>query len=213
MKYSSHIVAGDNRGSTAESGANRRESFDMAEDQEPTLPPHPPATVFAETQGENLDMTAEDEEPTLPPHPPAATTYGQTLPINKRKRSVASQQLFSDSSDQPLFSSDDDPAAENYQDGQNRRKKKSTSLFDRSHRTFERQADSGVFMGSDASFDSIFEGIPVPPPAASRLPLPVPQYTQVPRSSQKDDRTPAEKVALGKIEQCIASETEKVDLS
>lgn len=182
--------------------------------------------VSTETQGEFFEMAEDQEEPTLPPHPPSAT-YGQGLPMNKRKRSVASQQLFSDSSDQPLFSSDDDPAAENYQDGRHRCKRQYTSLFDRQHpvpdtpeessaararRKFERHVDSGVFMGSDASFDSNLD-IPVPPPAASRLPLPVPQYIQVPRSSQKDDRTPAEKEAVRKIERCIAGDTDMIDLS
>lgn len=166
-------------------------------------------------------MTVDQEEPTLPPYPAEAGDE-RMLPLNKRKRSIASQ-LFSDSSEPAIFSSDDDPDAENYQNGQGRHKRQYVGLWDRQQpvieaessvarekRKFERQVDSGVFLGSDASTDSILDDLP-PPPAASRLPGS--QFVQVPRSSQTPSLSHAEAAAQRAIQQCIDTGNETIDLS
>lgn len=173
------------------------------------------------------DASENHEEPTLPPHPtPSEREQAPCLALNKRKRSTVSQ-LMSDSSEMPIFSSDDDPAAENYRDGHGRQKRQYTGSWDRqeplqesdpraaspasrTRRKLERQVDSGIFMGSDASLDSAFD-VPLPAPPAWRLPGP--QFTQVPRSSRPLSLSPAEAEARRRIQQCIDADSEAVDLS
>lgn len=163
-------------------------------------------------------MGESQEEPTLPPH-----RSGDERPssFTKRKRSIASH-LFSDSSDVPLFSSDDDPAVENYVEGRRVKKQYAGPWFkqhqsasgpseSRAKRTFERQVDSGVFMGSDTSIDDILDHIP--PPPASRLPEINQAPTQAPRSSQTVLPPPIEAEAMRRIQHCIDHGTETVDLS
>lgn len=173
------------------------------------------------------DTSEDQEEPTLPPHPaPSEREEASFLALNKRKRGTISQ-LMSDSSEMPIFSSDDDPAAENYRDGHGRQKRKYTGSWDRqqplqesdaradspatrTRRKLERQVDSGIFMGSDASLDSAFD-VPCPAPRAWRLPGP--QFSQVPRSSRPLSLSPAEAEARRRIQQCIDADSESVDLS
>lgn len=216
----------------------------MAEtQQEPTLPPstnHRPDMVAQGQEFSNdapprtppdvddlglpMDVPEDQEEPTLPPHPASieqdAAPY---LVPNKRKRSTILQ-LMSDSSEMPIFSSDDDPAAENYRDGQGRQKRQYTGSWDRQQpiqdhspqpesrvkRKFERQVDSGVFLGSDVSADSSFDGLPVRP-SASRLGYP--QFTQIPRSSRQWVLSPAEAEARRRILHCLETANETIDLS
>lgn len=163
-------------------------------------------------------MAEADEEPTLPEYP-SRNDLGyedsQPQPLSKRKRSYASH-MFSDSSEPAIFSSDNDPAAENYFQGP-RQKKQYRGTWDdqqpidatsgqssaaRGKRKFERQVDSGVFMGSD-DLDPDFP----PPPAASRMP----QFNSI--SSQRSNLDAPESRALRIIRQCVDGGRLNVDLS
>lgn len=127
------------------------------------------------------------------------------------------------SSDPAFFSSDDDPSADNYHT-QERRKKKFQGPWYRqrpadeglpdsnevnpkkSKRKFERQFDSGVFMGSDGTDmdDAGEEFEPVP----ASLPLRHSRVTQ----SQKAAPT-LEELAQGQIQRCLEDGEESIDLS
>lgn len=179
-------------------------------------------------------------EPSLPPHP-AVSWDAQTQTFAKRKRSTASQ-VFSDSSDPAIFSSDDDPALDNYVQGRHKKKRYVGSWFQQrpassdsglslcpgssgrpastSKRPFV-PVDSGVFMGSDTSADDILDELPparpnrndaVFPPATTTRP-PAPQLIQVPRLSHKGKLSEAEAKAQEIIRQCIDRGIEAVDLS
>lgn len=163
-------------------------------------------------------MAEEQEEPTLPEYPSVDRyddEYSQARPLSKRKRSYASH-MFSDSSEPAIFSSDNDPAAENYIQGP-RQKKQYRGTWDdqqpidgtpeessaaRGKRKFERQVDSGVFMGSD-DWDPDFP----PPPAASRMP----QFNTI--ASQRAPLDPVESLALQIIRRCVDGGQMSVDLS
>lgn len=163
-------------------------------------------------------MAEHEEEPTLPSMRSANDDDQEeplpSLPYPKRKRSVASH-LFSDSSDVPVFSSDDDPAAENYAQGRRTKKRFVGPWFTSSQpnapiasasaskkRTLQ-QVDSGVFMGSDASIDDILDHIP--PPSKSRLPgLKHKQPAQPPSP---------EALARSRIKACLDLGQEVIDLS
>ncbi|ROV93824.1 hypothetical protein VMCG_08816 [Cytospora schulzeri] len=133
--------------------------------------------------------TREEREPSLPPIP-AISWDAQTQSFAKRKRSTASH-IFSDSSDPAIFSSDDDPALDNYVEGRRNKKRYVGSWFQQhpapgisdsgitvSHRPASRgkrafvPVDSGVFMGSDGSIDDILDELP-PPPANTKVFPPV----------------------------------------
>jgi len=124
------------------------------------------------------------------------------------------------SSDPAIFSSDDDPSAENYT--QERRKKKYRGPWFRqrpaspqesqereshkkSKRTFERHFDSGVFMGSDGTDGGEeledFE-------KTALLPLRQSRATQ----SAKPLPSP-EELAQGQIQLCLEEGNESIDLS
>lgn len=177
----------------------------------------------------------EDREASLPPIP-AVSWDAQTQSLAKRKRSTASQ-IFSDSSDPAVFSSDDDPALDNYVEGRHKKKRYVGSWFQqhpapgsfdsgiaagrrpasRGKRAFV-PVDSGVFMGSDGSVDDILDELPPPrtnttvfPPVLAR-PIPA-QLSQVPRGSQTSQLTEAEANAQALIRRCIDDGDEKVDLS
>lgn len=173
-----------------------------------------------------IDALEDQEEPTLPPYHAASDQDGAPfLTFNKRKRSTVSQ-LMSDSSEMPIFSSDDDPAAENYRDGHGRQKRQYTGSWDcqqpikpsglraesRMRRKLERQVDSGIFMGSDASIDSSLDGLPIQPPAPAWKLL-GPQFTQVPRSARQLEVSAAEVEARRRIQHCLDADNETVDLS
>ncbi len=117
------------------------------------------------------------DEPTLPRHPAVSwDVQKQTISRSgKHGRHDDAPPLISTSSDPAVFSSDDDPALDNYAQG--RRKKKlyvgawyaqqpatagapSSDLSQHqpghhSKRTLERQLDSGVWMGSDGTGASL----------------------------------------------------------
>jgi hypothetical protein len=154
------------------------------------------------------------------------------LPLPKRAWHPASETFSSNtkrvrrcsppiSSDPALFSSDDDPSADNYT--QERRKKKyrgpwynqrlasdASGEHDpgrKSKRPFERQFDSGVFMGSDGTdideesvvqFERERGSIPSLQFSAARIVTPLPS---------------AEDLASRLIQQCLEYGTESIDLS
>ncbi|KAF3765148.1 hypothetical protein M406DRAFT_218891, partial [Cryphonectria parasitica EP155] len=135
-------------------------------------------------------------------------------------------QLFSDSSELAIFSSDDDPAVENYTQG--RRKKQYVGPWDRQRpvedheddhlpgpaaqkRKFQRQHDSGVYLGSDDK--SSCDGIPSEPPPPPAEPFSLSQAYQVPRSSQAAGISPAEAEARRRILYRMEQGDEWIDLS
>lgn len=127
------------------------------------------------------------------------------------------------SSDPAIFSSDDDPSADNYT--QERRKKKFRGPWYRqrpaseegsqdateceqkkSKRTFERQFDSGVFMGSDGTdMDESMEEFET---RAASLPLRQSRATEIVKTAP----TP-EELAQGRIQRCLEDGDESIDLS
>ena len=188
-------------------------------------------------EDQDQDQPTDDREASLPPLP-AVSWDAQTQSFAKRKRSTASQ-IFSDSSDPAIFSSDDDPALDNYVEGRRKKKRYVGSWFQQqpapgssdsaiSHRPDSRgkrafvPVDSGVFMGSDGSFDDILDELPPPrankPTFSSALPsvlaeLVGPQLNKIPRGSQSPQLTEAEAKAQSLIQRCIEHGEEKVDLS
>jgi hypothetical protein len=177
------------------------------------------------------------EEPTLP-HFPSVSWNSETQTFNNtrkraRSRVEAPAQLFSNSSDPAVFSSDDDPSLENYVQGTRHRKKRYVGSWyqqqslassdsalgeeirapqprPKGKRTFERTVDSGVWMGSDDSTDLDFDDADVgqflqPPP--SRLP-----QLNVSRKSATTV-SEAERAARTKITTAIEASNENIDLS
>lgn len=140
--------------------------------------------------------------------------------VRTRRSSAAS--AFN-SSDPAVFSSDDDPALDNYVEGRKKRKyvgtwfrqepvASSDSAFEDSHsrplpkarRSFKRQLDSGVWMGSDSTDDG-FEELQLPvqpklPELAQPAPAPRPQISS------------AERHARSIIQMCLDDGEETVDL-
>ncbi|CAJ2504002.1 Uu.00g113960.m01.CDS01 [Anthostomella pinea] len=168
------------------------------------------------------------DEPTLPSLPTVAWDSETQTFRNTRKRNrdlAPAPPLFSNSSDPAVFSSDDDPNVDNYAHGRHRKKRyvgswyqqqsaSSDSAFSdertlpaKGKRTFERQVDSGVWMGSDSSLD--FEddmSIQFDTPAESKLPQL--KYTQA-----VGTKSPTEDMVRLKIQTAIDNGDENIDLS
>ncbi|KAK4219024.1 CCR4-NOT transcription complex subunit 6-like-B [Rhypophila decipiens] len=169
-------------------------------------------------------MAEEPSLPTLPP--PLPRTEGR-----KRGRGADGPPsgLSSNSSDPAIFSSDDDPALDNYVHG--RRKKRYVGTWYDQHpvssdsadsalgedmgprlpklpkRKFRRQADSGVYLGLEGSTDTD-DGFELEP-CAAKLPLP-------PRNPQPVVRktiSPEEEKLRGIVQHCVEEGTEAVDLA
>ncbi|KAK7739025.1 hypothetical protein SLS53_005923 [Cytospora paraplurivora] len=213
----------------------------MTQDPELSVPTGVPEEPSSPPDNETHRPPTRDREPSLPPLP-AVSWDAQTQSFAKRKRSTASQ-IFSDSSDPAIFSSDDDPALDNYVEGRHKKRRYVGSWFQQhpapgssdsgiSHRPASRgkrefvPVDSGVFMGSDASMDDVLDELPPPqanktifPPAQAkpkRNPTPTPtppQLSQVPRGSQTSKLPEAEDKAQALIRRCIDNGDERVDLS
>ncbi|KAH7634381.1 hypothetical protein B0T09DRAFT_378274 [Sordaria sp. MPI-SDFR-AT-0083] len=178
-------------------------------------------------------MEVDEPEPTLPPLPvpdelPAFTTY---IP-GERKRSRGCYAPpppspgMSSSSDPAYFSSDDDPALDNYLQGR-RKRRYVGSWFDqvpassdsgmgddanpgpssnsRHKRHLKRQPDSGVWVGQDGATDT--DGDIDLPPLAARLALSYPAIKRIPTLSSEEQR--AQNVVLA----CVDDGREDVDLS
>ncbi|KAI5924483.1 hypothetical protein F4810DRAFT_126041 [Camillea tinctor] len=168
------------------------------------------------------------EEPTLPPTV-AWDSETQTF-TNTRKRTrdrAAASPLFFNSSDPAIFSSDDDPHVDNYSQGRHRKKRYVGSWFQqhlassdstfgevarprpKAKRTFKRQFDSGVWMGSDSSVDLNLEDEMSPEvevPAEPKLPL-------LRHARPAAVVSTKEEIVRQKIQSAIDEGNEDVDLS
>ncbi|KAG5656570.1 hypothetical protein KAF25_000157 [Fusarium avenaceum] len=163
------------------------------------------------------------EELSLPRLPAVSwDEQSQTFSNNPRKRvrnaasKHAPSSAFNNSSDPAIFSSDDDPALDNYVEG--RRKKRyvgswfqqhptsSDSTFSEIHvpkqrRPWTRQADSGVFLGSDGNeSDEMLEPV---------LEEPKPRLPQLDLAVRRVSR--AEQVARDKVRACLEAGEETID--
>lgn len=168
------------------------------------------------------------EEPSLPPLPAVSwDEHTQSFSNNPRKRVRARRSsnagpFFANSSDPAIFSSDDDPALDNYVEGRRKRRyvgswfqqlPVSDSSIDESRplpkpkRTLKRQLDSGVWMGSDGTDgdDDFLDELPIP--TQPRLP----QLQRPP--IRRSVISPAEQLAREKIQMCLDEGSEDVDLS
>jgi hypothetical protein len=172
-----------------------------------------------------------DEEPTLP-QLPAVTWDEQTRRFNgsrKRTREVDAAALFANSSDPAVFSSDDDPALDNYVQGRRKRKKRYLGSWFAQHptssdstfgdepaarkvpkitRKLERQLDSGVWLSVE---DTEATGELTEPllPATDKIPITKRTFQRVPSLAVGE----AESCARRLIRQCIEDGREDVDLS
>ncbi|KFZ14847.1 hypothetical protein V502_05873 [Pseudogymnoascus sp. VKM F-4520 (FW-2644)] len=170
------------------------------------------------------------DEPSLPslPRGLAPNFYSNTGRPGKRARLSSAPA----SSDPPLFSSDDDPSAENYSDPKRRQKMKyrgpwykqepdnsSSNQGERKgKRTLERQFDSGVWLGSDSTDDDtdydFLKGASVPSFLAKGLPMamrPSPLRSRIIIPST--EYPSQEDLARRQIQQCLEEGNEDVDLS
>ncbi|KAL2757680.1 hypothetical protein ACRALDRAFT_1079810 [Sodiomyces alcalophilus JCM 7366] len=173
------------------------------------------------------------EEPSLPPLPAVSWNEDtQSFSNNPRKRVRARRSsnaglLFGNSSDPAIFSSDDDPALDNYVEGRRKRRYigswfqqqpvSDSSMPDSSteesrplpkpKRTLRRQLDSGVWMGSDSTDgdDDFMDMLQIP--AQPRLP----QLQRPP--IRRPVISPAEQLARERIQMCLDEGSEDVDLS
>ena len=145
------------------------------------------------------------------------------------------------SSDPAVFSSDDDPALDNYQSYGRRKKRYVGPWFDqqpassdsavgdetqRSYppprrnrglpqpqkREFRRQLDSGVWMGTDGCLTDTDDGFDMEPPAARLALSPAPVQVPVPISPARPRFSPEEQAAQNAIRSCIDYGSESVDL-
>jgi len=165
------------------------------------------------------------DEPTLPPlgRNSFARSFADNQPARKRVR-LSSPPNFS--SDPAIFSSDDDPSVENYTKERSKKKFKGpwyhqvlaseSSLQDtpesephkKSKRRFERQFDSGIFLGSDGTdTDEVLENME---PATASAPIPLRQSRLTPAKPIKPS---AEDLAKGQIQRCLEDGDETIDLS
>lgn len=161
------------------------------------------------------------DEPTLPKL--AWDPVTESFSNNRRRKRVLSSPPVS--SDPAIFSSDDDPSAENYT--QERRKKKYRGPWYRQQlasdagsqdqhengqhkkgkRTFERQYDSGIFMGSDGTdIDEAMENLLAPSGPSLSLRLSRAAQTEKPIPSPED-------LARGQIDRCLEEGEGSIDLS
>lgn len=169
------------------------------------------------------------EEPTLPSLPKVSwDSHTQTF-TNTRKRyrdGATAQPIFSNSSDPAVFSSDDDPHVDNYTNGRHRKKRYVGSWFQqmptssdstfgeaaepqpKPKRTFERQWDSGVWMGSDGSIDADEDfNMDIEQPPKSKLPQ-LQGTRPVPSVAPGEDR-----VVQNLIDTAIEEGNPEIDLS
>ena len=161
------------------------------------------------------------DEPSLPPlvwNPVTESFAEQRASKRVRRESPII------SSDPPLFSSDDDPSLDNYtrsrckqtyrgpwysrRPDSNQESQRTSDKPKRSKRTFERQFDSGVWLGSDETdLDEPIEGLQT---ADETWNLPVRQS----QATQTKDAPPSPlALAQGQIEMCLEDGNESIDLS
>ncbi|KAI1741989.1 hypothetical protein F4680DRAFT_51580 [Xylaria scruposa] len=170
-------------------------------------------------------MQAMAEEPTLPSLPKVSwDTHTQSF-TNTRKRGAPSQPLFTNSSDPAIFSSDDDPHVDNYSNGPHRKKRYVGSWFQqmptssdstfseavgpqpKRKRAFERQWDSGVWMGSDGSVELDEDFIPgMEPSPESKLP-------QLQNAPPHPSVAPEEQIVRDRIDAAVEEGNPEIDLT
>lgn len=167
------------------------------------------------------------DEPTLPRLPGVSwDEQTQSFSNNPRKRgrmprrqSGASLLSFNNSSDPAVFSSDDDPALDNYVEGRHKKRyvgswfqheqqpASSDSPFpeppepQKSKRTLVRQFDSGVFLGSDGTDLDEFSELELP----THPKLPQLEREVVPRITE------AERLLQTRIRECLETGNETID--
>ncbi|KAI1211896.1 uncharacterized protein F4807DRAFT_380459 [Annulohypoxylon truncatum] len=170
------------------------------------------------------------EEPTLPKLPAVSWDFETETFSNTRKRArnrgePPAPPMFNNSSDPAVFSSDDDPQLENYTEGRHRKKRYIGSWFQqhlassdstfgesiqpvpKTNRTFERQFDSGVWMGSDISVDTEDDTIvDIEMPTQSKL-------LQLRHARPVATISPSEAAAREKIQAAIDQGVQSIDLS
>ncbi|KAK3330586.1 hypothetical protein B0H66DRAFT_68593 [Apodospora peruviana] len=175
------------------------------------------------------------DEPSLPTLPPPLATSSAVMSFlgdrRKRARGMNTPSSLSTSSDPAVFSSDDDPALDNYVYG--RRKKRYVGTWYDQHpassdsadsamgddmrpplpkppkRQFRRQLDSGVYLGLEVSTDTD-ESFDLEPRAA-KLPLSAkpPLLQSVARTRLSLEEVEAQRI----IQSCVDTGKEEVDLS
>ncbi|KPM34236.1 hypothetical protein AK830_g12336 [Neonectria ditissima] len=165
------------------------------------------------------------EEPTLPPLPAVSwDEQSQSFSNNPRKRvrlhPSHAPTLNHSSSDPAVFSSDDDPALDNYVEG--RRKKRYVGSWFQQHptssdstfgetiqvpkhrRAWTRQADSGVYLGSDGNeSDDLMDHVEA---------IPKPRLPHLDRAAVAVRRvSEAEQTARNNVQSCLERGDETVD--
>ncbi|KAL2019592.1 hypothetical protein VTK56DRAFT_9489 [Thermocarpiscus australiensis] len=179
------------------------------------------------------------EEPSLPTLPPSLPSGDR----RKRTRDTEAPPTHSSTSSDPaFFSSDDDPALDNYQSHGRRKRRYVGTWYDQypassdsamgdeaaptyprprrnrapsqpQKREFRRQLDSGVWMGADGSLTDTDDSVDLEP-AAARLSLPQPRaQPSLPVSPARSRFAAEEQVARDIIRSCVDNGTEDVDLS
>ncbi|KAI1091392.1 hypothetical protein F5B19DRAFT_276280 [Rostrohypoxylon terebratum] len=176
-------------------------------------------------------MADEPDLPDLPKLPAVSWDFETETFNNTRKRArnrgeSSAPPLFTNSSDPAVFSSDDDPQLENYAEGRHRKKRYVGSWFQqhlassdstfgesaqpapKTNRTFERQFDSGVWMGSDISIDTDNDTIipDIKMPTQSKL-------LQLRHARPAVTISPSEAAAREKIQTAIDNGVQSIDLS
>ncbi|XXH02331.1 hypothetical protein Hte_008704 [Hypoxylon texense] len=169
-----------------------------------------------------------EEELTLPKLPTVSWDSETQSFTNTRKRArdgVSATPAFNNSSDPAIFSSDDDPQLENYTQGRRRKRRYVGSWFQqhptssdstfseaprplpKANRTFARQLDSGVWMGSDSSVDAEDDAVAeIKAPTEPKLP-------QLRHARPIPVISPIEQAARDKIQMAVEDGVPTVDLS
>lgn len=175
----------------------------------------------------------EDDLPQLPRTKSNAYANVESLPIHPTKKRVRHTSFTALSSDPALFSSDDDPSADNYL--RVRRKKQfrgpwysqvpasegnsqenlqenqdgGNGIGKKQDRKFERKYDSGVFMGSDGTdLDEVLDVIE----RKNISILPVREMWNAPKVPSIE-RAREERWAEEQIHKCLEDGDESIDLS
>jgi hypothetical protein len=169
------------------------------------------------------------DELTLPQLPPAGDNdlfAADSRPYKRVRLYSTSPPISSD----PLFSSDDDPSAENYSRPHRRQKRKfrgpwfsqqlETVGQEKTKRTLKRQFDSAVWLGSDGTdmesdVEALTRGPIIPNPASVKQQTiavrPGMMHVGATRISREDPLP--EELAQEQIEHCLEVSKEDVDLS
>ncbi|KAI9745284.1 MAG: hypothetical protein M1818_001564 [Claussenomyces sp. TS43310] len=171
------------------------------------------------------------EEPTLPSLPSGSTRQSISGSSQAPKRVRLHSTSPPISSDPPLFSSDDDPSAENYAGLRRHSKRKfrgpwysqkldeSTDDQQRGKRKLQRQFDSAIWLGSDATegeVDAEFlenSQIPITPTSSQHTMAIRPVSTPYRSSQPTTEASSPEERAKDQIDECLDMGKQDIDLS